>query len=218
VGSASSQALSQRQRILVLAITLLCLTAVALIVDGTALPRPGAHSLWFYSACLSLLLGDLVVEPWYTRPADAVANGTAVLLATLTASQGGLEVSEDVFALGRATCIAVAVSLIVVAIAAMLSRQQGVLDQPKRHKYAFVLASTFGRARVLFGAFFAVTAAAAYADHPDDLMVLYLAGGLLLWTQPIRGGTERILRIAASEAPDDTLLPSTGLLNPARPS
>lgn len=189
--------LTQRQRLIVLAVTLAGLLVTSLVVEGRLFPPLGSSGLWFYAACLSLLLGDLVLEPWYTRPADALANASAVLLASLTVSRAGLEVSADAFRVGRAACIAYAVAVAALSLVAMLTKRTGGIEQSRLHRYTFVLAGTFGRARVIFGLFFAVAGAAAYARSPADLLALYVAGGLLLWTQPIRLATERFVRIAA---------------------
>ena len=83
-------------------------------------------------------------------------------------------------------------------VVAMLTRQQPPVAQTRLHRCALVLAATFGRARVIFGLFFAVAAAAAFADHTEDLLVLYVAGSLLLWNQPIQAAAERIAAITSS--------------------
>jgi uncharacterized protein DUF87 len=179
----------------VLAVSLLLLAAVSALVDGEPVPRPGSDSLWFYSAALTLMLSDLVLEPWYTRPADAFANAVAVLLASFAAGLSGLEVSRSTFDAGRDACIAASSLILLAALVAMLTLDPRRGAQGRLHRSAFVLASTFGRARVIFSAFFAVTAAAAFAKSPDKLLILYLMGGLLLWTTPLQTALERIIAI-----------------------
>src|SRR4051812_44243826 len=98
--------LSQRARLLVLLVGVAGLVATSAIVAKDPIPSPGTDTLWFYSAALALLLGDLVVEPWYTRPADAVANAAAVLLASLGASGAALDLSDRTFDVGRDACVA----------------------------------------------------------------------------------------------------------------
>lgn len=57
-----SHGMTQRGRLAILALSLAVLTAVSAVVDGTLIPQPGGGSLWFYSAALTLMLSDLVLE------------------------------------------------------------------------------------------------------------------------------------------------------------
>jgi uncharacterized protein len=167
------------------------------------------------------MLSDLVLEPWYTRPADAFANAVAVLLASFAADSSGLEVSQSAFDTGRAFCIAVSLLILFAALFAMLTLDPRRGAQSLAHRSAFVVAATFGRARVIFSAFFAVTAAAAFAESPDKLLILYVMGGLLLWTTPLQTALERLLiaRREGGEAPrlilDEIAQPRTAFLSSA---
>lgn len=187
--------MTQRGRLAVLAVSLTLLAIVSAVVDGDPVPRPGSESLWFYSAAFTLMLSDLVLEPWYTRPADAFANATAVLLASFAAGSSGLEVTRSTFDTGRTVCITVAALILLAALIAMLTLRPHGGAQSRVHKSAFVFASTFGRARVIFSAFFAVTAAAAFAESSDKLLILYVIGGLLLWTTPLQTALERLIAV-----------------------
>lgn len=213
--------MTQRGRLGVLAISLSVLVAVSALVDGELVPQPGSGSLWFYAAALTLMLSDLVLEPWYTRPADAFANAVAVLLASFASDPSGLQVSQSAFDTGRAFCIAVSLFILLAALSAMLTLDPRRGVQSLVHRSAFVVASTFGRARVIFSAFFAVTAAAAFAESPDKLLVLYVMGGLLLWTTPLQTVLERLLvaRREGGEAPrlilDEVAQPRTAFLTSA---
>jgi uncharacterized protein len=187
--------MTQRGRLGVLAISLALLAVVSSIVDGEPIPHPGSGSLWFYAAALTLMLSDLVLEPWYTRPADAFANAVAVLLASFAAGQDGLSVSQEAFDAGRTVCIAAAALILFASLFAMLTLKPRGGEQTRLHRASFVIAATLGRARVIFSAFFAVTAAAAFADSTDKLLILYVMGGLLLWTTPLQTALERLVSV-----------------------
>lgn len=199
--------LTQGERLAVLALSLVLLCIACFAVSGSFLPSVDSSGLWFYSAAFALLLGDLVVEPWYSRPADSVTNASAVLLASLTASSADLEVSANAFATGRTICIAFALVVLLFGLAAMISRREPPRTPSRFHRATYIVSTTFGRANVIFWLYFVVTATAAYAREPEKLMVLYLTGGLLLGAQPIRLATERLIRLARSEEDDsDTYL------------
>jgi uncharacterized protein len=189
--------LSQRARVALLGASLALLAATSYGVDGSLVPGIGSETLWFYSAALTLFLSDLVLEPWYTRPADAVANAAAVLLASLAAGPTGLEVSKSAFDTGRAVCIAVALAILLCGATAMVTLRPRGASQSRVHRGCYGIAATLGRARVLFSSFFAATATAAYAESPEKLLVLYLFGGLLLWTTPLQSLAERLVALGA---------------------
>lgn len=194
--------LKQGERLVVLAVSLVLLCFACYGVSGSFLPGFDSSGLWFYSAAFGLLLGDLVVEPWYSRPADSVTNASAVLLATLTASNSGLEVSQDAFSTGRAVCLGFALAVLAVGLAAMISRRDPPALPSRFHRGTYVLATTFGRASVIFWLFFVATSTAAYASEPEKLLVLYLTGGLLLGAQPVRVATERLIRVTRTDNND----------------
>jgi hypothetical protein len=191
--------MTQRGRLGVLAVSLILLVLVSAIVDGELIPHPGGDSLWFYAAALTLMLSDLVLEPWYTRPADAFANAVAVLLASFAAGSAGLPISHEAFQAGRISCIAVSGLILFASLLAMLTLKPSGEQQVAAHRASFVIASTFGRARVIFSAFFAVTAAAAFADSSDKLLILYVMGGFLLWTTPLQTALERLIAVRKPE-------------------
>lgn len=191
--------LNQRARVGLLVVSLALLTATSYTVDGSLVPGIGSETLWFYSAALTLFLSDLVLEPWYTRPADAVANAAAVLLASLAAAPAGLEISKGAFDTGRAICIAVAAVILLCGATAMVTLRPRGATQSRLHRGTYGIAATLGRARVLFSAFFAATATAAFAESPEDLLILYLFGGLLLWTTPLQSVAERLVAIGGSD-------------------
>lgn len=46
------------------------------------------RSAWFYSGLLALLLGDLLLEPYFTSPKDSVSNSIAALVQIVSFSTG----------------------------------------------------------------------------------------------------------------------------------
>ena len=47
------------------------------------LPTTSAKGLWFYTGLAALILGGLIVSPFYTKPADAIAYASAGLVGLL---------------------------------------------------------------------------------------------------------------------------------------
>ena len=56
---------------------------VNLALFGRPVPPLDPSGAWFYSGLLPILLGISLVEPYFTRPADAVTHATVALIAVL---------------------------------------------------------------------------------------------------------------------------------------
>lgn len=172
--------LTERQRLIALAANLVLLCGLAALATGTVLPKPSPESIWFYSALLSLLLADLLVEPWYTRPADAIANSTAVLLTALALGTNQFEIPDSTFEAGRIACIAGSGAILAAAVIAIITRREPPRTQRALHRLTFLVASWLGQARIIFWLFFAVTATATFWETPGHLLGVFLFTTLLI--------------------------------------
>jgi len=85
-----SKSLSQKQRIIVGALYLLILSIIFKLIGGgfkDLIWNPGIdESILFYSGAFMIILGAYLVEPFFTKPANAIANATIVLIALLSLS------------------------------------------------------------------------------------------------------------------------------------
>jgi energy-converting hydrogenase Eha subunit E len=83
--------LSQKQRIIVGSLYLLILAVIFKLIGGgfkDLIWNPGIdQSILFYSGAFMIILGAYLVEPFFTKPANAIANATIVLIALLSLSQ-----------------------------------------------------------------------------------------------------------------------------------
>src|SRR6185312_11025013 len=79
--------LPQRQRILVAGLYLAALVLIYRFIGGdfTFVFGSGTqdNTIWFFSAALMIILGSYIVEPYFTKPSDAIVNSIAVLVALL---------------------------------------------------------------------------------------------------------------------------------------
>jgi len=76
---------SQQLRLLFLGMYLALLVGTSWAAMDTGLPPLSSKGLWFYSGLASLLLGSMLVSPYFTKPTDALANGVAALLGLFSA-------------------------------------------------------------------------------------------------------------------------------------
>src|SRR6185437_6381959 len=96
-----SRTLSQKARLAAALVYTVLLLFLARYLNGSFLPPYGLHGLWFYSAAAALLIGQLLVEPFFTRPAEALANGIAIVIASVTVALDTAEIDLGVARTGR---------------------------------------------------------------------------------------------------------------------
>lgn len=64
---------TQRNRLIILLIYIAVLFVANFLAFDQVLPLSGARGLWFYTGIASVLLGNLLVTPFYTKPVDAIS-------------------------------------------------------------------------------------------------------------------------------------------------
>ena len=80
------KSVSQLRRFVYLVIYLLIFITINYILFGTFLPSLTNKGFWFYTGLVSLIIGNFLVTPFYTNPANGLAYSTGALLAILFTS------------------------------------------------------------------------------------------------------------------------------------
>jgi len=75
--------LSQQTRLVILIAYIAVLFVASKLALDVWIPPTSEKGLWFYSGLASLLLGNLLVAPFYSPPADAISNAVAAVIALL---------------------------------------------------------------------------------------------------------------------------------------
>lgn len=129
-----------------------------------------------------------------TRPTGTPSPDPARVPALDRVVAADEDLSKDL--LGRPGHLA---AVLLCGATAMVTLRPRAASQSRLHRGTYGIAATLGRARVLFSAFFAATATAAFAESPENLLILYLFGGLLLWTTPLQSVAERLVALGRRE-------------------
>src|SRR5438128_438914 len=108
--------LSQPERLLTALVYVAGFLLLANYLNGQFLPSFGLSGLWFYSAFAALVLGQFLIEPFFTRPADALASAIAVLGAVASADTASAHVAQLVVMVWRYSFIAYAIVVVVLAV------------------------------------------------------------------------------------------------------
>src|SRR3989304_421251 len=80
---AAESSISQRGRLTILIVYLAGLFIASWGALGTWIPPTTERGIWFYAAFAALLLGSLLVTPFFTKPADAISYAVAAAVALL---------------------------------------------------------------------------------------------------------------------------------------
>src|SRR2546421_10441182 len=72
--------LSQTTRLVILLLYAALLFAVCRFLFGTWLPPTAEKGVWLYASLAHLLLGTLLLSPYFTKPADAVSDAIIAAL------------------------------------------------------------------------------------------------------------------------------------------
>lgn len=91
----SRRGLPQALRLTAAAVYVGYLLGLGLYLNDSLPPPFGLTGLWFYAAFAAIVLGDFIIEPFFTKPADALANAVAVLVAASVSLNGAVVSASD---------------------------------------------------------------------------------------------------------------------------
>lgn len=153
----------QKTRAIFLFVYLVLLVIVSKIFFGEWIPpATGGKAVWFYAGVASLLLGNHLVTPYFSKPVDAISYGVASMAALFGAEEiSKWNASETAF-----FYFAVGYSIFVVCIsfcAIFFRSDRRIFSQISQT--CTYLAETFGNHRAVFGITILV---AAYIFHRNS--------------------------------------------------
>jgi hypothetical protein len=98
----------------------------ATAVNGVVPPPADLSGLWFWGALLPLTVSRLIMEPFFSRPADAITNALTVIAATAAVDVSAAIAPPDQVGLAqRALIVAASVVLALSAVAIALKDAKG---------------------------------------------------------------------------------------------
>ena len=158
--------LSQNQRIVVafsyLAILLGLFKIVGGNIENLAWDTNIDSSIWFYSGAFMIILGAYIVEPFFTKPSDAIANSTAVLIALF-----GLSVKQDL--LGYSFIFYYALTILTLGIITIIIKDAKTYFWRKTSKSMYWFVETFGASKVIFSVVY-LSASYSYFAVPEKII------------------------------------------------
>ena len=186
--------LGQPARLLILVLYLVVLAGASKIALGVWIPPLNETGLWFYSGVAAILLGSLLVTPYYTPPADAISNAVAAVVAMAAVNIWTPTTYTD---FDRLLWISTLLFLILVIGASVVSIVLKDTDRPTLQRLAKSLAifsSTVGTPKVVFSAVFLFALVTFHRTSVEEAMIIGLAWAILIALRPLETGANLIRR------------------------
>lgn len=187
--------LSQRARLLALVGYVLILFVASKIALGDWLPPTSAKGLWFYAGLASVLLGNLIVTPFYVKPADVIAYTVAGLVALLAVNVWTLSEYSSV---DKGLWLGVTVYAAIILVAAVLSivLKDAVTDSIRGLSQAlYIFGDTAGTPRVLFSIIYLFALISFHRDTPKEFLTIGVAWALTVGLRPIESVLFMLIRL-----------------------
>lgn len=176
--------LSQKSRLVALFLYIVLLFNASRLALGSWLPPTTQKGLWFYSGLAALLLGNLIITPYYTKPADAISNAVASIIGLLAvnvwASPGRIGFDKFVWTV---TTGYVALVLTTSIFAIVLKDASRNLWQRASRSF-FALSNAIGSPKAVFSVVFLFALATFHRDRPREYLVIGLAWALTVALRP----------------------------------
>jgi hypothetical protein len=138
----------------------------------------GGKSLWFYTALVSILLGNLLVTPYFLKPGDVISYGVAALVAlgSVQTWASWKPPEQFVFSLACIFCVFV----LVCGFATILTKDSVGERTRKWHQTFRTFSEVFGQHRVVFTVLIFAAIVMFHRQFPREVTVIMLAWGLIV--------------------------------------
>ena len=172
----------QSTRLIFLFIYVLLLFAINKWAFGSWLPESGEKGLWFYTAAASILLGNFLVTPFFTKPVDAlsysVMAGMGVYLVNSTSTWGNIDV------IAFWTTISFIFIVLISALIAIATKDSEKEIWKKISASAMVISNNLGNHRVIFSSVFLFALIVFHRQSSKEMFLLSFTWALLVVIEP----------------------------------
>ena len=178
--------LSQRSRLIALAVYIGTLFLITRIAFGSWAPPTDHRGLWFYSGLAALLLGNLLVTPYFSKPVDTVSYTVAALVGLLP-FRNFTPAPEDQ-AVASTLWIALVVWLCVMLGASILAITLRTATSPVATNVSatlYELSNRFGTPRIVFSAVFLYAIMLFHRRDSREVVPLTIGWIVLVGLAPI---------------------------------
>ena len=190
--------LSQRTRLIILLAYVSLLFCAAKIALGSWTPPTSERGLWFYSGLAALLLGNLIVTPFFTKPADAISYTVAGIVALLATNVWYVAGAGP---FDRAVWLITMLYVSVISASGLISIALKDSRQPTVQRFSrslYDLCDSFGSPKSIFSAIFLFAVIAFHRNNPREYITIGAAWAVLVGRRPLETLADLIKRWSAT--------------------
>lgn len=177
--------LSQRTRLVILLLYIGALFCTSKLAFDSWLPPVNEKGLWFYSGLAAILLGNLLVTPFFTKPADAISNSVAAIIALLAVNiWSPMQYTEfDRFLWLMITLYSTSVLLAGILSITLKDSPCGVRQNISKTLYLF--SDVVGSPKFIFSALFLFSIVTFHRTNSREYLILGIAWAVLVALKPL---------------------------------
>jgi hypothetical protein len=191
---------SQPIRLLYLFIYLSFLFVMNRLAFGQWLPLTTPKGLWFYSGAAALILGSLLVTPFFTSPANAISYLVAALIAVFAFDVPSAALNDT---LPRQCVLAFCFVMLTVCGLNIIFKDSKSRLLHNTAEIGRILADNLGSPRFVYAVIIVYSLWEYHREAPSELFFVGLSGLVIAAQQPLETFGKVVLRIR------DVWLPST---------
>lgn len=162
--------LTQPQRILVAIIYLFILISIFNLIDGNfselLWKTSSDKRIWFFSGALLIILGKYIAEPFFSKPTDAIANSSAVIITLLTLNS---KADFSFYKIILITALAVLFFSLLTIFLKNFNQENNKIR--KLNHFSFIVATKIGNYKILFSLVYLSAVYSYFLDIPDPNVV-----------------------------------------------
>lgn len=177
--------IGQRGRLIILIIYLVGLSIASWAALGSWIPPTSERGIWFYAALAALLLGNLLVTPFFTKPADAISYAVAATVALLSVNAWGSAATSGFDQFIWSAALLYVLVVLAAAILAISIKDSSRPFAQKSARSGLLLADAAGSPRAIFSVVFFFALITYHRAMPREYMIIGLAWALFVGLRPL---------------------------------
>jgi len=174
----------QRTRLAVLTIYVFLLFWASKIALGAWFPPTSEKGLWFYSGLAALLLGNLLITPLFTKPADSISYAVAAIIGLLAVNQSALVISSFVSFLWGFTLAYLGI-ITLSAILNIVFKDTSKQAYQTLSRFFYDICDSFGNPKFIFSSVFLFALIAFHSKDPQEFLTIGAAWAVTVGIRPL---------------------------------
>ncbi len=173
---------TQPQRVLILITYIVLLFVINYVAFGKLLPEKDFKGLWFYAGMASLLLGNLLVTPFFTKPVDAISYTVVSIISIFLVNnwENWLSTDKIIF------CVTNGILglTLIVSFLSILTKDSSKVSNQKFSKSCLIISEFLGNQRVVFSLVIIFALIVFHRNNVKEMFSITIAWVLIVLVEP----------------------------------